>query len=134
MQEKRPYKIMIGDNIIVYRNDVNGNAYYKAMLTKTKQDGTKARFYKDLRFRNGVNLQNKTMIKINNMFEDVRENPKDKFNPIFSLVILDFEVVENPFDKNTAINTYNSEINKEEIDDSYFANAANQQEEIETPF
>lgn len=134
MQEKRPYKIMLGDNIIVYRNDVNGNVYYKTMVSKTNRDGTKARFYKDLKFKSGVNLQNKTMIKINNMFEDIRENPKDKYNPIFYLVILDFEIVENPFDKNNAINTYNNEINKEEIDDSYFADVANQQEEIETPF
>lgn len=128
---KRHYKIEPGDNLVVYRQDINGISYYKAMVTKTNQDGTKSRFYKEIRFKKGVAVANKTMIKVNDFFEDVRQNPRDKYNPIFSLVILDFEIVENPFDKSSAISNYNNNQNNE-IDDSYFADVAN--EEIETPF
>lgn len=129
----RPYKIMLGDSIIVYRTEYNNNVYYKTMITKKKQDNTKERFYKEIRFRKGVNLPNKSMIKIKNMFEDVRNNPKDAYNPIFSLVILDFDIVENPFDKSEAITSYNNNALSEEIDDSYFADVANE-EDIETPW
>lgn len=128
---KRHYKIEPGDNLVVYRQDINGISYYKAMVTKTNQDGTKSRFYKEIRFKKGVAVANKTMIKVNDFFEDVRQNPRDKYNPIFSLVILDFNIMENPFDKNTAISNYNNNQNNE-IDDSYFADVAN--EAIETPF
>ena len=130
---KRHYKVEPGDNLVIYRQDINGISYYKAMVTKTNQDGTKSRFYKELRFKKGVEIANKTMIKVNDFFEDIRQNPRDKYNPIFSLVILDFEIVENPFDKTTAISNYNNNQNNE-IDDSYFADVANQEEEIETPF
>ena len=128
---KRHYKVEPGDNLVVYRQDINGISYYKTMVTKTNQDGTKSRFYKEIRFKKGVEITNKTMIKVNDFFEDIRQNPRDKYNPIFSLVILDFEVLENPFDKTTAISNYNNNQNNE-IDDSYFADVAN--EEIETPF
>lgn len=132
-KHERHYKVEVGDTIIVYKSEILNNVYYKTMITKKNQDGTKTRFYKDLKFRSGVNLENKTAIKINSMFEDVRPNPKDKYNPIYFLVILDFEIVENPFDKNDAIKTYNNEVNDKEVDDSYFADVANENE-IETPW
>lgn len=129
---KRHYKIEPGDNIYVYRNQVGDNVFYKTMVSNTNKDGTKARFYKEIKFKSGVSLDNKTLIKVNEFFECVRNNPNDKYNPIFYLLILDFDILENPFDKNDAIYNYNNNQNNE-IDDSYFANVANQ-EEIETPF
>lgn len=135
MQGQRPYKIMPGDNIIVYRRESNGNAYYKAMITKTTQDGTKERFYKELRFRKGVDLPNKTMIKIKTMFEDVRNNPKDTYTPIWCLVILDFEIVDNPYekyDKKDIINNYNNATNVNEEVDNFLQEI--EDENIEMPW
>lgn len=136
---KRCYKIMPGDKVIVYRHEGNYGPSYKVMITKTKMDGTKAKFYKDIKFRKGVEVENRTLIKINQMLEDVRENPKDPYHPIYSLVILDFEVLEKPFDSfqnkennSSIISKYNNSEDLE-IDDSYFSNPENE-ENVETPW
>lgn len=116
---KHPYKVMIGDEIMVFRSEFNGKAFYKAQFTKTNWDKTKSKFYKELRFKKGVDLPNNTLIKVVDMFEDVRENKNDKYNPIWSLFITEFEYMDKPdIDKGEAISNYNNQINE---DDDFFA-------------
>lgn len=109
--KKHTYKIEIGDKIIVYRQDFNSNTYYKTMVQKRNYDGTKTNFYKELRFKKDVALQSGTKIIIKDMFEDVRENKADKYNAIWSLFILDFEVVEDEQrTKSQALEEYNNKV------------------------
>jgi hypothetical protein len=73
-----------------------------------------------LYFRKGVNLEDRTIIKIKDMFEDVRKNPKDKYTPIWSLFILDFDIMPNQVkDKSSAIEEYNNQVNSVDIDDVF---------------
>ena len=39
-------------------------------------------------------LDNETDIIIHSAYENMRKNPKDDYNPIYYLVITDFEIVE----------------------------------------
>jgi hypothetical protein len=120
IKPKHPYKIEIGDEIMVFRNEYSGYVYYKAMIQKKNYDNTKDIFYKPLYFRKGVNLEDRTIIKIKDMFEDVRKNPKDKYTPIWSLFILDFDIMPNQVkDKSSAIEEYNNQVNSVDIDDVF---------------
>lgn len=102
---KRHYKIEEGDVITVFRTDMNGFTFYKAGLQKKMYDGTKKYFTKSLAFPKGTDIADKTRIKVLSFFEDVRENKNDKYNPIWSLMITEYEIVEN--DNTEALNEFN---------------------------
>lgn len=93
--EERIYrKIEAGKKYRVFRNDVGENAYYRISISQTKADGTKDRYYEKVTFKKGVVLDNETDIIIKKAYENVMPNTKDQYNPIFYLLITDFEIVE----------------------------------------
>lgn len=112
VKQNRPYKIMVGDTIRVFRREVDYNGktlvFYSTPIKKKEYDGTFNYYYKNIKFRKGVDLQNKCTIKINNMFEDVSKNTKDNYNPIWSLFISDYELVEES--SSDTIIQYNKQI------------------------
>lgn len=91
---KHPYKIMIGDKIRVYRKDYNGRSYYNVMISQSNYDGTKTVYYRPVTFKKGVEVANETDIIIKDMFENLRPNKKDSYNPITALMITDFDMFE----------------------------------------
>lgn len=121
MQEevkKHAYKVEIGDEIIVWKNEVNNNTFYNVQVQKKNYDGTKEKFYKNLKFRKGVDLLSGSKIRIIDMFEDVRTNPNDKFNPIWSLFILDFVEIKNEeLEKEQAFKEYQNNLSLSENPD-----------------
>ena len=121
MQEevkKHAYKVEIGDEIIVYKTESNNNVFYNTMVQKKNYDGTKTKFYKNLKFRKGVDLLSGSKIRIIDMFEDVRENPKDKYSPIWSLFILDFVEIKNEeLEKEQAVKEYQNNLSLSENPD-----------------
>lgn len=123
MQEERKnhwYKIMPNDDVMVFKNEYGGNIFYKVRITKKNYDNTKSYFYKNVRFKKDVELEDRTIIKILDMFEDVRENKNDKYNAIWELFITDFEILPNEVkDKASAIENFN---NRYDIDDESFLN------------
>ena len=115
-----PYKIMPNDEVMIFRNEYGGNVFYKTRITKKHYDDTKSYFYKNVRFKKGIDLEDRTIIKIIDMFEDVRENKNDKYNAIWELVVTEFEIIPNEVkDKASAIENFN---NREDIDDESFLN------------
>lgn len=88
------YKIVEGKIYTINRQDHNGKAFYKITVKKKNKDGTTTYGNKNIFFRKDVELQDKTKIKINKAMEDFWN--KDKYTTIFSLVVLDFEVVSQP--------------------------------------
>ena len=91
---KHPYKVMIGDKIRVFRKDYNGRTFYNVAITQNNYDNTKSTYYRPLTFKKGVEVANETDIIIKDMFENLRHNKKDDYNPITALMITDFEIVE----------------------------------------
>lgn len=101
------YKIIAGREYTVQRQDYNGKTYYKIPVKKNHQDGTEEFGLKQVRFKKDVELQDKTKIKILNGFEDFYQ--KDKYNTIFTLVITEFEITEQPAEVvNQAYDDFNS--------------------------
>lgn len=91
----RVYKIEEGDKVQIWRKDWNNKAYYNVMISQKQYDGTNLTWYRPVTFQKGVELQNKDVIIIRKMFENLRKNPRDKFNPITSYMILEFDKVLN---------------------------------------
>ncbi len=89
------YKIDTKHNYKIYSQEYNGVKYYKIMIQKKNYDGTKTNFYKQVRFVKCKGPDDGEIIKIKKGFEDVRENKNDRYNPIWELVIMEYEVVQN---------------------------------------
>lgn len=89
------YKIDTKHNYKIYSQEYNGVKYYKIMIQKKNYDGTKTNFYKQVRFVKCKGPNDGEIIKIKKAFEDVRENKNDRYNPIWELVIMEYEVVQN---------------------------------------
>lgn len=89
------YKIRPGVRYRVFKNTVNDIDYYKIGFTQKLYDGTKQNYYKEIKFKRGVELPNETDIIILQAYENYRDNPKDKYNPISYLTIVEFEEFEN---------------------------------------
>lgn len=111
--EDRHYKIQCGKVYYVRKSEYEYNgeivANYKIPVLK-KVNNRDMTFYKKVRFKNGVDIKDNTQILILNMFEDVMQNKKDPYNPIWHIMITDFEVVEEPDDTTDAIMEYQNNI------------------------
>ena len=117
--EDRHYKIQCGRVHYIRRKDYEYDGktitnYFIPVLKKT--NNATLNYNKKVRFKTGVELKDNTQILILNMFEDVMKNNKDPYNPVWHLMITDFEVVEEPDDTTDAIMDYqnNIETNYEE--------------------
>lgn len=108
------YKIVSGREYTISRQDFNGKTFYSIPLKKNNQDGTEVFGKKIVRFRNGIELQDKTRIKIISAFEDFYQ--KDRYNTMFTLFITEFEITGQPESViNEAYNEFNNDNNLFEL-------------------
>ena len=89
------YKITAGKKYRIWRNDYNGRTYYNIQITQKNYDGTIDKYYRPVEFSKGVDLANGTDIIIKSGFENLWSNKNDKHNPITTIRITEFEIVEN---------------------------------------
>lgn len=83
--------------------------FYNICLTQKKYDGTKLIFYRQLSFYNCEPPENDDYIKIISGFESGYFSSKDPHAWITTLVVTEYEKVENPeVTKNEAISQYNA--------------------------
>lgn len=112
MEEKKPYKINIGEIYTIKRKDItkgeNHYTFFTIGLTKKNKDGTYVNGDKNIRFVDKADIQDGQKIKILDMFEDFY---KKDFTTIFTLVITEYELVE---DQEEEINIYEDALNEYE--------------------
>ena len=118
-EEKKDYiihKVQAGFNYTVYRNDYNGKPYYKIGIEQKQPDGQKLRGYISVRFKNGVEVSDKTRIKIKQGFENFyfSKNDPKHFNPIFYIQINEFEILDDK------IQAYNESMQEDDTDIDLF--------------
>lgn len=89
------YKIMANKPYRVWRKEWDNKVYYNIQVTQKNYDGTILKWYRPITFKKGVEVPNETDIIIKKAVENLRENKKDPFNPITSLMILEFETQVN---------------------------------------
>lgn len=119
-KKSRTYKIEVGDKIKVYKKTVNGMTFHNTRVKQKKIDGEIDYFVKQLQFKKGVNVANGETIQIKRMFENLRKNPKDDFNPISSLMILEFDRIKSgDEEEQSAIDEYKSYVDLLQEENEY---------------
>lgn len=93
-ENKIYYKIEAEKKYRVFKTVFNDKSFYKIQVSQKNYDGTTNKFYKEVQFKKNITLDNETDIIIHKAFENLRVNPHDKYNPISSLMVTDFEIVE----------------------------------------
>lgn len=114
------YKIRCGYYYPVYRQEYGGNVFYKMPVSRRQADGSTLTVYKQVYFRNkekDCNIKDGTIIKPLKLWEDFYIRKGDKFNPVFFVVIGDWETkLTEDQQKAEAINDYKKTIEMNDID------------------
>lgn len=76
---------------MIFRKDYNGKPTYSVGLSKKDKDGNYINGYMNVKFKNGVELENQTKIKIKEAWLGFNQQEKKTYPYIF---INDFEIVE----------------------------------------
>lgn len=82
---------------MIFRKDNEFGTFYKVGLSKKDMNGNYINGYKDVRFKKGVNLENKTIIYIKKAWLDFYLKDGKTRDYIF---ISEFETLENTIKKN----------------------------------
>ena len=94
-KEDRIYrKVEAGRKVRIFKNVYNDQCYYRIQIKQKNYDDTEDIFYVPVQFKKGIELENQTDIIIHTAYENCRKNKKDDYNPIYYLVITEFEKVE----------------------------------------
>ena len=100
----------------VYVSSVNGQTYYKLLLSQKNYDGTSKNYYQNVRFKKTLTPpKDGEQIRLINFIENLFG--EDIYNPRYSFTILDFEVRQNKEQKeNQAFEEYNAIIGDNEVE------------------
>lgn len=94
-KDKIYHKVEAGRKVRIFKNTYNDQNYYRIQVKQKNYDNTEDVFYVPVQFKKGIELDNQTDIIIHTAYENMRKNKKDEYNPIYYLVITDFEKVES---------------------------------------
>lgn len=116
----------------IFKND---RGVYKATLSKkdTNENGEQITRYMNIHvgFRKGVELKNKTKIKVNNGFltffpietGNIKDNGKKEVLNFLKIMIMDFEVLEDGIDENFHSKEYaQKDVNSNDDFDDFYSN------------
>lgn len=129
-EEKEEYKIYrkIEPNrkIRVFKSVYNDKTYYKIQIKQKNYDETEDTWYQNVTFKKGITLDDPDGkgidIVIKKAYENCRKNPKDEYNPIFYLMITDFEIVEREEQKKAAaLEKFNDNLTENEMEEVHIA-------------
>lgn len=113
------YKIRCGYYYPVYRQEYGGRIFYKMPVSKRMMDGTTISGYKTVVFRSKTkdcNIKDGSIIKPLRLWEDFYFKKDDKYNPVFTVVISDWEVkLDEEHQRAEAIDDYKKTIDLQNI-------------------
>lgn len=90
------YKISTKNWHKVYRSSYNGKDFYKLLINQKNYDGTTVNYYKPVSFKKSLTPpQNGSIIRVKKAIENLYTNNIDKYNPISTLLVLDYELKED---------------------------------------
>lgn len=100
----------------IWRKDFNGKTYYNILVQQKNFDDSISKYYIPVTFKKGVEVANETDIKIKKGVENLRKNKNDEYNPIFSYMITEFEIIERQEQKEAqAYQEFQDNLNENEI-------------------
>lgn len=111
-------EIVSNKNEMIFKTDFNGVPRYSVGLSKKNKDGSYTRGYMIVNFRNGVELENKTQIRIKSAWLDFYKDKDGKTVPY--IFVNEFEEIKkDPFEEYGQSITTKSKIEEQlEITDS----------------
>lgn len=119
------FKINTKNFFKVYKSSYNGKDYYKVMVTQKNYDETETKCYKTITFKKGLPIpENGSLIRIKRGIENLYVKGNDIYNPMSTIIVLDYELKENEEQqKQNAYNEFsdnlaNREAEEIKIDDS----------------
>lgn len=90
------YKINTKNFYKVYKSSHGGKDYYKVMIAQKNYDNTEDRFYKQISFKKNLTPPDDgALIRIKKGIENLYTNNIDKYNPISSILVLEYELKED---------------------------------------
>lgn len=97
-KDKIYHKIEAGRKIRVFKSTYKERNYYKVQVTQKEYDGQTSKYYINLQFKKGVELNDPdgqgVDIIIHEAYENLRKNKNDEHNPVVYLMVTDFEICE----------------------------------------
>lgn len=84
--------------LMVFKNDYDGKTFYNIGISKKEENGSYTNGYIPCRFKKGVNVENKTKIKLKNAWLDFYLKENKSIHYIF---VNDFEIVKDNSSKNS---------------------------------
>ncbi len=123
---------MTNDRVTIFKND---KGIYKASISTKdlNENGEQVNKYMNIHvgFRKGVELKNKTRIKVNNAFltffdiktGNIRDDGKEEILRFPKIMIMDFEVLEDGIDENFHSKEYaQKDVNTNDNFDDFYSN------------
>lgn len=89
------YRINTTNKYAVYKTSYAGKNFYKIYFEKKNQDGTKTRIYRSVKFVNCEPPEDREVIRIRKAFEDNYIDPKNRYNDVCVIVIMDYEIFKD---------------------------------------
>lgn len=117
-EEYISYRVNTTNKYIVFKSSYGGKDFYKIRLEKKQQDGSKLKFYRNLKFVHCEPPEDRDVIRIRKAFEDNYIDPQNKYNDVCVIVVMDYEKFEDEEKmKEQAFENYHRTIEEnEEID------------------
>lgn len=97
-EEYISYRINTHNKYIVFKTSYGGKDYYKICFEKKNADGSKVKIYRMVKFVHCEPPKDRDTIRIKKAFEDNYIDPKNKYNDVCVIVIMDYEKFEDEED------------------------------------
>lgn len=94
-EEYISYRVTTEQRYTVYKTSFGGKNFYKICLKKKNSDGSELKIYRQLKFINCDPPENGDVIRITRAFEDNYIDPKNKYNDVCIIAVLDYEIFKD---------------------------------------
>ena len=114
------YKIVPNKKYRVFKRVFNDTSYYSIRVGQKNIDNKTEYFSIPIHFRSGVSLPTDSEIIIKRGVENLRANRLDKYNPIHSIMVLEYELIPNKVHEDKiALDDYKSTMLEQQENDMY---------------
>lgn len=94
-EEYISYRINTYNKYTVFKSSYRGKDFYKIYFEKKNQDGSKTRIYRNIKFVNCEPPEDRDLIRIRKAFEDNYIDPRNKYNDVCVIVVMDYELFKD---------------------------------------
>ena len=109
------YKLKPDKEYMVFKTEFKGIPYYKIQITRKDANGNVIKGYKPIRLRKGMELQDRSIIKIKKAFEDFYVKG---YETIFTLFIYEYELCKNTqLEQENALNEFQNNLATSQFED-----------------